>query len=34
MNFNQIRHLIKLDIKKDIPNQDDKQFFIKWDIVC
>jgi hypothetical protein len=27
MSFSQIKHLIKLEIKKDILNQDDKYYF-------
>jgi hypothetical protein len=34
MGFNQIGHLIKLNIKFDIISQNDQCFLVKWDILC
>jgi hypothetical protein len=34
MGFGKMGHLIKLNIKIDIINQNDQCFVVKWDILC
>jgi hypothetical protein len=34
MDFNQMGHLVKLNIKNDIISQNDQFFLLKWDILC
>jgi len=33
MGFNQMKHLVKLNMKTDISSQNDQCYLVKWDIL-